>query len=182
MSPAPTSPAPTIRAALSRPARGGAGGDARAKTLTYLAGLALTAVVAAPIRQNHRPDEEKVDGFPLSYYPMFSARRTRNGTVHHLLGIDAERREHVVHFRHAGTGGLNQVRRQINRRVREGRAESVARSVAASVAASPAALESALERIQVVTSVHRFDDFFAGNRTPRRRVVLADVPVPRSMT
>ncbi|MGC5629297.1 hypothetical protein ACPYO6_13770 [Georgenia sp. Z1344] len=153
----------------------------RAKTLTYLAGIALTAVVAAPIRQNHRPDDEKVDGFPLSYYPMFSVRRTRNGTVHHLLGIDDDGTERILHFGHAGTGGLNQVRRQINRRVREGRAEEVARLVAASVAASSAEQDAAVERVQVVTSVHRFDDFFAGDRAPRRRTVLADVPVPRTM-
>ncbi|MGO1561233.1 MAG: hypothetical protein ACTHW7_05340 [Actinomycetaceae bacterium] len=155
------------------------------KPVAYLAGIALTALVASPIRHNHRPPADRVDGFPLSYYPMFSARRTRNGTVHHLLGFDADGGEHIVHHRHAGTGGLNQVRRQINRRVREGRAEELAWSVAASVAARPASVADGgsrpahrLVRVQVVTSVHRFDDFFSGDRTPRRRTVLADVPVP----
>lgn len=153
------------------------------KTLTYAAGLALAAIVASPARQNYRPAPQRVDGFPLSYYPMFSAARTRTGTVNHLIGVDRDGAEHILHFRHAGTGGLNQVRRQINRRVREERAEAVATSVAASVAASPRALERTIETVLVVTSRHRFDDYFVrGDRTPRSRVVRAQAPVLRPRT
>lgn len=147
----------------------------RGRAAAYAAGLVLAVVVAWPARQHLRPAANRVDGFPLSYYPMFSAARSGTGTVHHLVGVDADGAEHPLHFRHAGTGGLNQVRRQINRRVREGRADVLARAVAASVARGAA---PSVVAVRVVTSRHRYDEFFAGNRTPRSRTVVAEAPVP----
>ena len=154
--------------------------DDRAKRVTYLAGTALVALVASPVVQNWRPRAKRVDDFPLSYYPMFTARRGASGTVHHLIGLDADGGEHVVHFRHAGSGGLNQIRRQITRRVKQGRADAVARTVADSVALSRDPSERRIERVQVVTSRHRYDTFFGGDRTPRERTVRAEAMVPRT--
>lgn len=74
------------------------------------------------------------------------------------------------------------MRRQITRRVREGRAGTVAATVAGSVAASPGRLERTITTVQVVTSRHRYDDFFAGDRTPRSRIVLAEVTVDRPLS
>ncbi|WP_374929504.1 hypothetical protein [Kytococcus sedentarius] len=153
--------------------------EARAKRATYLAGTALVALVASPVVQNWRPRAERTDDFPLSYYPMFSAKRGATGTVHHLVGIDAEGTEHVLHFRHAGSGGLNQIRRQITRRVKQGQADAVARTVADSVALSGGRTERLVQRVQVVTSRHRYDTFFGGDRTPRERTVRAEAVVPR---
>lgn len=153
--------------------------DDRTKRATYLAGTALVALVASPVVQNWRPRPERVDDFPLSYYPMFSAKRGATGTVHHLIGLDAEGGEHLLHFRHAGSGGLNQIRRQITRRVKQGRADAVARTVAESVALSGGSTERRIERVQVVTSRHRYDTFFGGDRTPRERTVRAEAVVPR---
>ena len=39
--------------------------------------------------------------------------------------------------------------------------------------------ERRIERVQVVTSRHRYDTFFGGDRTPRERTVRAEVVVPR---
>lgn len=153
--------------------------DRTAKALTYLVGAATLAVVASPARQYLRPPEERVDGFPLSHFPMFSAARTRSGQVTHLVGLDADGGEHTLHHRHAGTGGLNQVRMQINRQVREDRAAGLAARVAASVAASSGSADRRVQEVQVVTSRHRLEDFFAGDRTPRRRQVHATAPVHR---
>lgn len=150
------------------------------KPLAYAAGLGLIVVVGSPIRQNRRPPQRRVDGFPLSYYPMFSEKRSRTGTVNHLIGIDADGAEHVLSHRLAGAGGLNQVRRQITRRVREGRAGQLARTVAHNVARSVDPSAQRIERVRVVTSRHRYDDFFAGDRSPRSRRVHAEAPVPRS--
>ncbi len=152
------------------------------KALAYVAALAVTVVVASPAWQNLRPADKRLDDFPLSYYPMFSVARTATGKVHHLIGIDAAGDEHVLHFRHAGSGGLNQVRRQINRRVREGRADVVAALVATSVGTAESLPETSVKTVRVVTSKHRFDDFFAGDRIPRSRVVLAEATVARPAT
>ncbi|WP_462417526.1 hypothetical protein [Kytococcus sp. Marseille-QA3725] len=149
------------------------------KPLTYLAGAALVTLVASPVVQNLRPPAERRDGFPLSHYPMFTARRKATGTVHHLLGITADGTEHVLHHRHAGIGGLNQVRRQITRRVRSGDAQELADRVARSVARSAELPEREVVRVRVVSSKHVYDDFFAGDRTPVRRRVRAEAEVTR---
>lgn len=144
----------------------------------YLAGAALVLIVGSPIRQNWRPPAERRDGFPLSYYPMFSEKRGRDGIVHHLVGFDATGAERVVPHGFIGSGGLNQVRRQINRQVREGRAAALAEQVARRIAGASDPRVAGLVRLQVVTSRHRYAEFFAGDRTPRSRTVHAEVPVP----
>lgn len=151
--------------------------DGRPKALAGIA--AFACIIALPIVQFARPRASRTDGFPFSYYPMFSAARSRSGTVHHLVGVDADGRRHILHHAHAGTGGLNQVRRQINRRVREGAADIVAAAAARSVAASTKPEDARIRTVEVVSSTHRFDEFFAGNREPRRRVVHATAPVAR---
>lgn len=151
------------------------------KRFAYAAGLGLVAVIGSPIKQNWRPLEERRDGFPLSYYPMFSEKRGRTGTVNHLVGLDANGDEIIVPHHYAGAGGLNQVRRQITRHVSQGRADRVARTVARRITNSRDPLMRSIERVQVVTSKHRYDDFFAGNRTPRSRRVRAEAPVPRGL-
>lgn len=149
------------------------------KPLAYAAGVGLVALVGSPIRQNRRPLQEREDDFPLSYYPMFSAKRGPVGTVHHLIGIDANGGEHILRHTLAGHGGLNQVRRQITRTVRERRSRRLARRVARRVATSSDPLLCTIEHVQVVTSKHRYDDFFAGDRTPVSRKIRAEVPVLR---
>ena len=77
-----------------------------------LGGLLLTAV-AAPVLRHRRPGA--ADDFPLSHYPMFSAKRRRHGRVVHVVVDDADG-SHPLGYRRLGTGGFNQVRRQLTRR------------------------------------------------------------------
>ncbi len=51
--------------------------ESRDKAMVLAGGVALLGSVLVPIRQNWRAKPR--DGFPLSYYPMFSAKRS--GTV-----------------------------------------------------------------------------------------------------
>lgn len=149
------------------------------KPLVYAAGAALLGAVLAPMRQNWRRKGDRIDGFPLSYYPMFSARRPKIGSVVHLIGIEADGSSRLLHHRYAGTGGLNQVRRQIRRRVDLGRASTLAEQVAEAVAVSPLPKDSRLVEVRVVTSRHRYDDFFSGEGAPLSRSVHASATVER---
>lgn len=150
-------------------------GSQHEKALTYLAAGALVAAVLAPLRQNRRPDPR--DGFPLSYYPMFSARRKRTGTVVHLEAVDTGGRHRPLDYHCAGTGGFNQVRRQIARTVRDGRAQDLADQVAARLTTRPGADD--LREVRVVSSRFAYADFFAGRREPEHQRVHATAAVPR---
>lgn len=134
------------------------------------AGL-LLGTVLWPVRQNWRT--ERRDGFPLSYYPMFSAQRRRSGTVVHLVGVDAAGAVRVLPHTLVGTGGLNQVRRQVAREVKEGRAAVVAGRAVDGLRRQG----TDLVEVRVVSGTYRYDDFFAGRRTPVREVVHAVRPV-----
>lgn len=137
----------------------------------------LVGAVLAPIRQNRRA--EKRDGFPLSYYPMFSARRPATSTVHHFRGIDADGGFVTVPYTCAGIGGFNQVRRQIRRIAQEGRAEELCAQAAAEVAMRDPL--RAVRRLQLVKARYHLDDWFLSTaREPVHLTVLAEVAVPRA--
>ena len=137
----------------------------------------LVGAVLAPIRQNRRA--EKRDGFPLSYYPMFGARRPARHTVHHFRGIDSAGGFVTVPYTCAGIGGFNQVRRQIHRIVQEGRAEELCVQVAAEVATRHRL--RAVRRLQLVMARYDLDDWFLDTtRAPVRLKVLAEVAVPHA--
>lgn len=136
----------------------------------------LIGAVLAPIRQNWRA--EKRDGFPLSYYPMFTARRPARSTVFHFRGIDGGGGLVTVPYTYAGTGGLNQVRRQIRRMALAGRADELCARTASSVA-THGRLHT-VRRVQLVRAAYRLDDWFLGvSREPVRLTVLGEAEVPR---
>ena len=95
-------------------------------------GLSLLAAVLWPLRENWRAARR--DSFPLSYYPMFSARRRKRVRVTHLVGFDARGGRHLLPCRHVASGGLSQVRKQIRRTVEAGEAETLCAALAARLA------------------------------------------------
>lgn len=137
--------------------------------------LALLGAVITPIRQNWRPKPRK-DGFPLSYYPMFSARRRATATVYSLIGATEDGARIRLSHKLAGTGGHNQVRRQINRCVAEERTEELCARVAKELtrrnrrATSPFA---AVVSVDVIASKFRLDDCFSGSGLVGEETVLA---------
>ncbi len=135
----------------------------------------LVGAVLAPIRQNRRVD--KRDGFPQSYYPMFSARRPARSTVFHFRGTDADGGFVTVPYTCAGVGGHNQVRRQVRRIALEGRGEELCVRAAAQVATLDHL--RAVRRLQLVKARYHLDDWFLGTgREPVNLTVLAEVAVP----
>lgn len=144
-----------------------------------LSALTIGAVLW-PVTQNWR--KEPRDGFPLSYYPMFSARRSKIASVTYLVGLDSRGRRLLLPYAYAGTGGLNQVRRQINRIVREGGADKLCRIVALKVALEKETSLVGVVTVQVVTGRYRLADYFAGAKDPVSERVHASRPVERGAT
>ena len=161
---------------------------AREKGVAGVFGALLVGAVLLPVVQNWR--ERPEDSFPLSYYPMFSLKRSDSTTVRYLVGLDADGGRHLLPHTYAGTGGLNQVRRQINKVVRGGKADTLCRLVAANVAQTDEERFAGVITVQVVFGRYRLTDFFAdkggsvwermdASRTAER--VEASCPVERGL-
>ncbi len=137
--------------------------------------IALIAVLS-PICENFK--RKPVDSFPLSYYPMFSAKRHANFSGQTLIGIDHQGNRQRLRHTLAGTGGFNQVRRQIAAAVKEDRAMEICNTVAKRVARSKRYTGPHLASVQVVTATHHIDSFFAGSQIPVAEKLHAACPVP----
>ncbi|MCG8347214.1 MAG: hypothetical protein MI924_05475 [Chloroflexales bacterium] len=150
-------------------------GIIKGKPLATGFSLAIIGTVLWPIIENWR--KEPQDNFPLSYYPMFSAKRSKRAEVTHLVGYDEQGQRSVLDYKYAGRGGMNQVRRQIRRLVAEGHAEKLCQSVAANIARRQNGSPSDIVTVQIVTSSYRLDRYFSGDKRPRSETVHAECHV-----
>lgn len=155
-----------------------ASGMSRGKRLAALASVAMIGAVLWPIQENWRKNPH--DSFPLSYYPMFSAKRRPIETFNYLVGHDAKGKRYLIRHSFAGHGGLNAVRRQINKKVREDRADDVARMVAKRLADREDGKWSRIVKVDVVTGRYAVDDYFHGRKEPVSEKIKASRPVERS--
>jgi len=140
--------------------------------------VVMLVVVLLPIRENWKAKPK--DNFPLSYFPMFSEVRGETYKVTHIVGLDAQANRHLVRRTFAGTGGFNQVRRQVRKTVRDGGSANLCQSVAARVAKSKQTALADLNQIRIVTGEYKLNEFFAGDRKPVREVIHATCGVERS--
>ena len=140
--------------------------------------IVILGATLAPVIQNFR--EEPQDSFPLSYYPMFSKKRSSTRRVSYLVGLDAKGNRRVLHYRYAGVGGMNQVRKQIRKQVREDKAEELCAEVAERVARSSRKSLAGIVTVQIVTGRYRMDDYFRGNKAPLSETVEASRAVERA--
>jgi predicted DCC family thiol-disulfide oxidoreductase YuxK len=146
----------------------------REKGFASVFSLLLSGATLAPIAQNWRPEPK--DGFPFSYYPMFSQKRGDLYRVNYIVGLDTQGNRHLISHKLAGEGGFNQTRRQINRYVRQGTAEELCRSVAARVGRRNKPPYTEIVTVNIVRGAYRFDDYFAGNKAPVSERVRASCP------
>ncbi|MDQ3167331.1 MAG: hypothetical protein M3P94_01635 [Chloroflexota bacterium] len=155
--------------------RSQAAGDERAKLFRGGISMLVIGAILWPLRENWRSQPR--DGFPLSYYPMFTARRGRRVAVTYIRGVDAAGGEHLLPYLCVGNGGLNQVRRQINRRIREGQASEVCRCAAIWLASPAGGSVPPVVRVELVTGRFRLADYYAGRLTPIDCQVVASLPI-----
>jgi hypothetical protein len=137
---------------------------------------AVLAAVLSPLLQYRRPLSARVDGFPLSWYPMFSAKRRRRAWVTHAVGVSADGRRRSLPLDVLGSGGLNQVRRQLYRvAVREARPDACAGALAVRVARRRDCAD--LIRVEVVRTRFDLDGFLTSRCADGESTVLASVAV-----
>ncbi|MDQ3767329.1 MAG: hypothetical protein M3346_08300 [Actinomycetota bacterium] len=142
--------------------------ESRERAVAVLFCMSLTGAVIYPIVQNWKP--KKRDGFPLSYYPMFSAKRSETARITHLQGVCRSGEATSIHYKYAGSGGLNQVRRQLHRLARNGSANQTCRKVAQRVARSDDPGLRDVVKVRLVTSEFVLEDCFRDPCTVSERV------------
>jgi len=139
--------------------------------------LLTLAAVLLPIVENWRRPPK--DSFPLSYYPMFAAKRGATARCTYLIGSDAAGGRHCLPYELIGPGGLNQIRRQLRQIAKRGHGPAVCATVAARVAHSQPGPGPDLVSIQLVTGEYSLTSYCAGRREPLRERIVADAVVPR---
>jgi hypothetical protein len=133
-------------------------------------GGTLVAVLA-PLRENWRKPPR--DGFPFSYYPMFSFARRKTYRVYHLQAVTADGHRRPLHYSYGGAGGLNATRRQLRRLARAGRGQEVCAEAARRLRErSFEGLEDVVA-VELVRGTYRIADYFAGQTEPVREVLCA---------
>lgn len=129
--------------------------------------LLMLALVALPVVQNFREDPD--DGFPLSYFPMFTTKREATTEISHPIGFRADGSSVDLHYKLAGGGGMNQIRRQIREIVKDDDADDLCKRVAKNVARSSRRDCSDVIEVAIVSDTYRYDLFFNGQPEPVER-------------
>lgn len=93
---------------------------------------AISTAVLAPMINLWR--EKPRDSFPLSHYPMFSARRGTHVEVAYLRGVLADGGHVMLDSKLIARGGMNQERKQIARAARRDRGQRLAEKAARTLA------------------------------------------------
>jgi hypothetical protein len=147
----------------------------RAKAAVF--SVAVLGAVLSPLLQYRRPLKKRRDGFPLSWYPMFSAKRRRRSWVTYAVGVDRDGRRRYLHKGLLGAGGINQVRRQLYRiAVREGRPDAYAAALAARVARCRDCAD--LVRVEVLRTRFDLDNCLLSRSVQGEDRLLAQAVVP----
>ncbi|MDQ3750471.1 MAG: hypothetical protein M3367_15865, partial [Acidobacteriota bacterium] len=151
---------------------------AEGKLLPALFSVLLIALVLSPIIENWRA--KPTDGFPLSHFPMFTSKRDETASVTHLVGLDENGNRYVIPHRFAGTGGMNQVRKQISKSARNEDAPKLCQTVAEKVAQRRSERYAKIVKVVVVSGEYNLDDYFAGAKNPVEEKIRVDCDVQRN--
>lgn len=158
---------------LSSAARAACGPKCRA--LLFCAAVVLLTML--PIVENYR--DKPRDSFPLSYYPMFSKQRDDTQRLTYIIGTDGKGEKHFIHYKYAGTGGMNQVRKQIRKARRVGQADELCERIAREVARRGKGSLAKIRKVEIVKGEFRLSDFYEGRIVPTELEVVASAKVER---
>ncbi len=150
----------------------------RTKLSAAIFSALILFAIMYPIKENWQASPK--DNFPLSYYPMFSHKRDSTYSVNYFVGYDAQDNRILVPYKFAGSGGFNQVRRQINRKCKEGEAKALTKKVAKRLAKSEEVPYNTLVRVELVKGTYHLDNYFIkGDKNPIKEKVLSKRKITR---
>ncbi len=115
-------------------------------------------LVLLPVLENWASKPK--DNFPFSYYPMFSKKRKATYGLYYFVGYDAYQNRYKVSYKLAGTGGFNQVRRQIKKAARSEKSDAFTKMVATQIAKKKGNPYAKLERIELVKGYYHLEKYF----------------------
>lgn len=144
----------------------------QSKTSAAIFSILVLFAVIYPVKENWQAKPK--DNFPLSYYPMFSIKRSATYSVNYFVGYDAQDTRILIPHKFAGNGGFNQVRRQINRKCKEGKEKSLTRKVARRLAKTQQSPYDQLQRVELVKGKYHLENYFTGvDKQPVKEKVLS---------
>ena len=144
------------------------------KTLATVFSTLFLLAVFFPIIENWK--KEPKDSFPLSYYPMFSKKRGTYYKMHYIIGLDGEGGRQIIPYKMAGTGGFNQVRRQIIKAAKSGdeARSKLLEKVSKRIAKKGKGTFNELIEIQLIRGAINIGQFFTGQSlVPEKETILA---------
>ena len=115
-------------------------------------------LVLSPVVENWASKPK--DNFPLSYYPMFSKKRKTTYSMYYLVGYDIHQNRYNIHYKLAGTGGFNQVRRQIQKAGRSNNPQIFIQQLAEQIAQKKRLPYIEMERVELVKGYYHLENFF----------------------
>ena len=135
----------------------------------------ILTIVTFPLFQNLRTVQ--VDSFPFSYYPMFSKDRGKHLELVYIIGVNKSGLRLTIPINYAGDGGFHQVRKQINRKYARGQIQQLCDLVANQIQEENDPKFSDIDNIQFVHGRFNITDYFAGNKSAVKEVVVASTPL-----
>lgn len=148
------------------------------KQVAGIFSLLMIMAVCSPVVQNWRAEPH--DGFPLSYYPMFSHKRTAEYSINYFVGLDAAGGRHYITYELIGSGGFNQVRRQVNKMIRQKKGDELLGKVAQRVIKSKKYPYRQLDSVLLVKGVFHFETYFEqGRKAPIKEKIICGINIER---
>jgi len=120
--------------------------------------LIVLGAVLYPVTENWA--EKPKDSFPFSYYPMFSKKKDKVYGLSYVVGYDTTGIKKNIPYRLIGTGGFNQVRRQIRKAVKKEAGVPFLRRVANRIHKKDKKLHAELSRIELVKGYYNLENYF----------------------
>jgi hypothetical protein len=144
--------------------------------------LGFIGAVASPVHRSIKRVSGS-DGYPLSWYPMFSGKRTNTLKAYYMVGLGADGRRYKIPYTYWARGGFNQGRSQLRSAVRGGKQARLAKceKVAARLAKRKHGWRSRVQSVVVAKGHFDVETYFVEHeRLPRAEYIMAKCPVIRS--
>lgn len=150
----------------------------RTKSGAITFSLILSLLVFSPIREHYRA--KPVDGFPLSHYPMFANKRPATYSVQYVVGYTDTNERRMVPYKLIGSGGFNQVRRQINKMAKDERGDQLLQQASERIQKKGSRAYQNIVRLELVKGWYHLEDYFLHQKKiPTKEITLAALNIEK---